>query len=134
MRPGLRQSGVALVAAIFLVVILAVLGAVAVRLAGVQQQTTTLALLGARAYHAALSGLEWGAHQALVNGTCGSTTFALTESALTGFSVQVSCTSTGHAEGASTTTVYHIVAFARAGVYGEPDYVSRRVQASITDG
>ncbi len=127
------QRGFALVAALFLLVVLALLGVVAVRVAGVQQQTVNLALMAARAYHAAQSGVEWAAYQALVNGSCTSATLGLTEGGVAGFSVDVACTSTTHGEGASVTTVYALEAFAHAGVYGAPDYVSRRLRATVTD-
>ena len=126
------QRGFSLVAALFLLVVLGALGAVAVRLTGVQQQTVTLSLQGARAFAAARTGVEWGIYRAL-NGSCGAATLNLTEGGLTGFSVAVSCAASTHTEGAATTTVYSVEAFARSGIYGTPDYVSRRVRATVTD-
>lgn len=126
---GPQQRGAALVVALFLVVVLAALGAVAVRMTAIQQQTVNLALLSERAMLAARSGIQWGAHRALTAGVCAPGTLALTEAGLSGFDVSVACTSSSHAEGASTTTVYRLVAFAQAGAYGQPDYVSRRVAA-----
>ncbi len=67
--PG-GQRGFALVAAIFLIVVLASLGVFIVRISGVQQHTVNIALLGARAFEAAVAGMEWGAFQALDSGAC----------------------------------------------------------------
>ncbi|MDZ7642984.1 MAG: hypothetical protein U5K76_01365 [Woeseiaceae bacterium] len=128
-----RQRGFSLVPALFLLIVLAALGAVAVRLTAVQQQTTVLAIQGARAYAAARAGVEQAVYDALVNGNCGGTTLNLAEGGLAGFVVEVGCASTVHAEGASTTTVYTIEAFAQAGAYGTPDYVSRRLRTTVTD-
>ena len=128
------QSGVALVAAIFLLVVLAGLAVYAVRLGTLQQQTVSSALRAAQAFHAARSGVAWAAHRAINSGWCGAQTFNLSESGASGFEVQVQCTSTAHVEGATTTTVYIIDTLAQAGAYGGPDYVSRRLQAKITDG
>lgn len=128
-----RQRGFSLIPALFLLIVLAGLGSVAIRLSGIQHQTVLLAMQSARAYAAAQSGIEWAAYAALVNGSCGSATIALSEGGLNGFSVDVSCASTSHAEGSSTHTVYQIDAFAQAGAYGTPDYVSRRIRATVTD-
>lgn len=135
MIPGLTRNddGFSLVPALFLLIVLAGLGAVAVRLTAVQQQTVVLATQGARAYAAAKAGIEAATYDALVNGNCGSQSIPLTEGGLSGFAVEAQCTSTTHAEGGSTSTVYVIDAFAQAGSYGSPDYVSRRVRATVTD-
>lgn len=130
---GRQQGGFSLVPALFLLVVLAGLGAVAVRFSGVQQQTVNLAIQGARAYAAAKAGVEWAAYQALVGGSCGAVTVPLSEGGLAGFSVDTVCTSTTHTEGAATITVYAVEAFAQGGAYGTPDYVSRRIRATVTD-
>jgi len=128
-----RQQGFSLVPALFLLVVLAALGIVAVRMMGVQQQTVVLAMQSSRAYAAARSGIDWSAYQALVNGSCASSTLALTEAGLAGFSVDTSCSSTTHTEGPNTVRVYVIDAFAWSGSYGTPDYVSRRIRSTVTD-
>lgn len=132
LRKRPRVAGFSLVPALFLLIVLAGLGVVAVRLTAVQSQTAVLGMLSARAYAAAASGLEWASYRAL-NGGCGAATLTLVEAGLAGFSVDTSCSATTHSEGASTVRVYVIEAFAHAGVYGTPDYVSRRLRATITD-
>ncbi len=131
--PVRRQRGFALVAAIFLVVVLALLGIFLVRVSGVQNQTVNVALLGARAFEAARSGIEWGAFQALNAASCTTTTLNFSEGGLNGFDVEVTCTSSTHSETGSTYNVYVIDAVASDGTYGQPDYVSRRMQATVTD-
>ncbi|MDX1404913.1 MAG: hypothetical protein R3192_10255 [Woeseiaceae bacterium] len=129
--PG--QRGFALVAAIFLVVVLALIGIFLVRVSGVQHQTVNIALLGARAFEAARTGVEWGAFQALDSASCTTTTLNLTEGGLDGFDVDVTCTSTTHTETGNTYNIYQLDVESRAGTYGQPDYVSRRMQATVTD-
>lgn len=126
------QHGAALVVAIFLIVVLSLLGAVAARLTAVQQQTVNLSLLSERALLAARSGVEWAAYRALSGGPCAAATTTLTEAGLDGFTVDIDCASSAHFEGAAVTTVYRLEAFARAGTYGNPDYVSRRVSAVVS--
>ena len=128
-----RQRGFALVVAIFLMVVLALLGIFIVKIGGVQHQTVNVALLGARAFEAARTGIEWGAYQALDAASCTTTTLNLTEDGLAGFDVDVTCTASTFTETGVTYNMYVIDAEARAGSYGTPDYVSRRMQATVTD-
>lgn len=132
-RPPVRQRGFALLAAIFLLVVLALLGIFIVKISGVQHQTVNVALLGARAFEAARTGIEWGAFQALDAASCTSTTLNLTEDGLNGFDVDVDCTASTYTETGQTYNMYLIEAEARGGTYGTPDYVSRRMQATVTD-
>ncbi len=127
------EGGFSLVSAIFLVVVLAALGVVAVRLNVVAQQTTTAELRGAQAFHAAKSGVAWAAYRALNAGVCGNSILNLTEGATAGFSVSVQCSQTSYVEGTSTIRVFVFDVRAVGGVYGGPDYVSRRLQSKITD-
>jgi MSHA biogenesis protein MshP len=131
-RP-LGEGGFSLVPALFLLVVLAGLGVVAVRLTAVQSQTVVLGMQSARAYAAASSGVEWAAYRALVGGSCDASSLTLTEAGLSGFTVDTTCSSSTHTEGTTTVRVYVIDAFARSGIYGTPDYVSRRLRATLTD-
>jgi len=129
------QRGVALVAAIFLLVVLAGLAVYAVRIGVMQQQTVTASLRAAQAFHAAKTGIGWGAYRAVNGAGCATTTFNLSEGGTNGFTVTVQCTQTVHSEGAPPPlNVFVIDVLAEAGVYGGPDYVSRRLQAKVTDG
>jgi MSHA biogenesis protein MshP len=134
LQPTARHSarGFTLVAALFLIVVVAALGAFAVRISAGQQQTVNLALLTARALAAANSGIEYGAYQALKpSGVCVSATLNLTEGGLNGFTVSVTCSSTAHTESGGAISIYRIDATASAGTYGQPDYVSRHVYATF---
>jgi MSHA biogenesis protein MshP len=131
--PAARQCGFSLVSAIFLLVVLAGLGVYAVRLNTLQQQTVTAGLRAAQAFEAARAGVEWGAYRALNAGVCAASTLNLTEGATAGFRVSVECSQSTHAEGASTVRVFVFDVRAESGIYGGPDYVSRRVQTKITD-
>lgn len=133
MAARLRQRGVSLVPALFLLVVLAALGAAAVRLSAIEHQSVVLAMQSTRAYAAAQTGIDWSAYQAINNGSCANSTLSLTEGGLVGFTVETSCASTSHPEGSTTTNVYVLEAFAYTGAYGTPDYVSRRMRATVTD-
>jgi MSHA biogenesis protein MshP len=137
------QAGFSLVAAIFLIVVLAALGAFAVQIAMSQYQSATSELLQARAQAAAEAGLEYEANLALqrVPASCLATnTLNLTRGALTGFVVELACSSTPqhriYSPVTSTWTsytVYALAATATKGTYGAQDYVARTVTRNVTN-
>lgn len=99
-----------MITAIFLLVVIAMLGAYIASLATTQQTSETLDVQGARAYQAAYAGMQWGVFQALRNGACaGSTSMALA-GGLAGFTVTVQCTATPYTEASSAHNIYLIVA------------------------
>lgn len=127
------NRGFALVPALFLIVVLSVLAVIAVRVGTAQQQAVTMSLQQARALAAAQAGIEWGAYQSL-NGSCAaSTSLALTEAALNGFTVIVTCTAATFANGAVTGGSYVIKATATLGTYGQAGYVRRVVSGTYTN-
>jgi len=127
------QRGFSLVAAIFLIVVLAGLAVVAVRISTLQGQGVTEGLRAAQAFAAARSGVEWAAYRALNGGVCAPATLNLVEGGTAGFTVTVACSVSTHMEAGNTVNVYVLDVRAEAGAYGGPDYVSRRVQSKITD-
>lgn len=92
----LPERGFALPAAIFILVICAVLGGAMLTLTSVSSEETALDIQQARALRAAQAGLEWGFYQARLGtpGLCSATgsEVALDASTLAGFTVTVTCT------------------------------------------
>lgn len=127
-----RAGGFALVSALFLIVIIALLGSVALRVSMSQQQTVTIALQQARALAAARAGIDWAAYRAL-NGTCASGTLNLTEASLSGFTVAVTCAATSFTDGGNTYQSFSIASTATLGTYGTADFVQRVVKASFSN-
>lgn len=135
---GSRQSGFALVTAIFILVVLAGLGAAMVTISISQHTTVAMDVQSARAYQAARAGIEWGAYQALQTPfppgfTCPAlpTTLTFTGTPLAGFTTTVTCGSTTHSEGANTVTLFALTSTATYGVANTPDYVAREVGIRI---
>lgn len=119
------QAGFTLIQAIFILLVLALLGVAMMRLSGMQSRTGTFALQGARAYQAARSGVEWGAARVSAGNACnGSMT-------LDGFAVTVSCSSSVYTEAGVNITVHQLNAVATFGNYGSPDFVSRRIEMKM---
>jgi MSHA biogenesis protein MshP len=127
------QSGFALIPALFLIVVLGALAAVAIRVGTGQQQAVTMSLQQARALSAAQTGIEWGAYKALGGSCVATTTLTLTEAALNGFSVIVTCAAVTFSTGAATNTSYVLNSVATAGLYGQPGYVRRVVSGTYTN-
>ena len=97
-----------LVAAVFVITILALLSAYLMRLHVYQESGVALDTLGTRAYAASRAGAEWGAYDALRNNACGGTSLALAGT-LTGFTATVTCVRSPYDEGGTTVDVFTIV-------------------------
>lgn len=142
------QRGFSLVTAIFLLVVLAGLGAAMLTFSTAQQQSSTLDILGSRAYQASRAGIEWAAYQvvqasgaAFASGCRGATAAAPQTAALSPlagtllpFSVSVSCNASSAVENATTLWLYNITSTASGvggATAGSPDYVERQMTVTI---
>jgi MSHA biogenesis protein MshP len=129
-------GGFALVPALFLIVVIALLAAVAVRVTTAQQQTVSLALQQARALSAARAGIDWAAYSAIngINGGCaGLPTLNLPAASFAGYTVVVTCIPTAYTDGSVSYSAYTIASTATFGTYGTPDFVQRVVRATFTN-
>jgi MSHA biogenesis protein MshP len=106
------QCGFALPAAIFLMVILALLGAFIVRINTIQISSLATDALGTVAYQAARAGTEWGAYQSLRNNSCAGTTLTFAGTSLAPFTTAVSCARTTANELGTVITIDQITATA----------------------
>jgi MSHA biogenesis protein MshP len=126
-----RSEGFALVAALFLIVVLAALGAFAVRVNMTQQQTGTLELLDARAQAAVNAGVQYAA--ARWSAPSANCTLPPPLNLPQGFVVTFSaCTPEAYTVNAVPVTIFRIQGIVTNGVaYGRPDFVSRRIDVRI---
>ncbi|MDP3845774.1 MAG: hypothetical protein Q8R10_05035 [Pseudomonas sp.] len=150
MRPDLsrqrapRQTGFALVAAMFVMIIIAMVVLAMMRLAGNQHGTNSLAIQQARAYQAARAGLDWGISRVavparVVTAPCPAApaNTALTMEAgsnLAEFNnlVVVSFTLASYLEDGNPRCIYRLTATAQNGVPGNrPDYAYRSLSATV---
>lgn len=138
-----RQSGFTLITAIFLLVVVATLSVYMLNLRSVQQATLVYGVQGARAMQAARTGIEWGIFQTIPKAGCpgtgcacpaASTNFTAQGPAIDAFRITVTCVrSAGHFEGLVEIATFRLTATAETGVYGTLDYVSRQLQATISE-
>ena len=130
MRTRRTESGVSLVAALFLVVVLSVLGGYLVNLSLVQHGGSAMSVQVARAWAAAQSGLEWIAYRAINDNACPAGMPVSFDSE--GFTIVIDeCTAHDITEGASGYRLFEVSARAYQGSYGSPNYVSRSLRATI---
>jgi len=128
-----RQDGFSLVAAVFLIVVLAAVGAFAVQVATSQYQGGNLQILEARAQAAADAGIGYAAGVVLAAGTCPSSPLTLTQGTLTGFVDRLTCSQTTHVIGGTSYYAYALTSTASSGIYGRPDYVARTATRNVTN-
>lgn len=133
----IKEKGVSLITAIFLVVIVASIGAYMVTIGQTQQQTTALSVLGTRGMNAAASGLEWGIQRAVqaaaagLDCSPGTVNFNLNATTLNNFNVVVGCSVQSFEEGTTMYNVYTLTSTANMNVFGNPDFISRTLRASV---
>lgn len=128
------QRGFAIVAAIFLLVTLAALGAFMLTFSNTQHLTSAQDVQGSRAYWAARAGLEWGIASVMSSSACPST--SLTN--INGFSLTITCNLQTYTEASTTPDNIKIfkltsVASTRTTVTteGSLGFIERSVSASI---
>lgn len=148
MSAARRCSGFTLISAIFLLVALAALGVYMVTISGVQQATTSHAVIAARTYYAAKSGLEWAINRAVNTGTggggaraipllaCANTTTTFTDASLPNINITITCGYSRHTEGGGTNSPFNVLVItstAEYGAFGNPDYARRRLEATVSN-
>jgi MSHA biogenesis protein MshP len=128
-----QQAGFALVAAMFVMIIIALVILAMTRLAGNQHGTNSLAIQQARAYQAARAGLEWGITRAVAGNCAASSTVNMAGSNLSEFTVSLRCTPLGYNdENGTALNIYTLTASAQNGVpASRPDYAFRRLTAKV---
>lgn len=141
-RKTVKSQGFSLVSAIFLLVVLAALGAYMLSIYSSQQSNSSQDVQGARAYQAARAGIEWGTYQVLTpeNGAVIAAPYACPAlmgspaflNASAGFAVNVNCSLTTTTEGSYVIRAYQITATASKGTAPSPDYVERQMVARIS--
>jgi MSHA biogenesis protein MshP len=126
------QKGITLVGAIFVLIIVSLLGQYLINITGVQRQTSIMTLQSARAYQAASTGIEWGIFRVVNDASCVGST-ELTPN-IGNFTTTVLCNTVGtYNEDGTEVTIYQITAESEYDSYGKIDYVSRELETIIHD-
>lgn len=117
-NPERQAGGFTMVSALFIVVVLAALGAAITKVSTRQHLGSAAEVESARALQAARAGLEWAAFQVLRNPAPPAAapacfgTASFTAAGLTQYTITVSCSRTAGTDGSSTMTFYQLTASA----------------------
>lgn len=125
-----NQQGIALIAAIFLVVVIGVALVVLATLSGRNTQQTTQNLLQMRAQSAAISAIEFGVQNILVNDACDAD-IPVAISAFANFNVRLQCVSADFNPASQSITLYNLNATAEFGSPADADYVWAEMSATV---
>lgn len=139
------QRGFSIVSAIFLLLVLAALGAFILTFSSAQHTTSAQDVEGSRAYQAARAGIEWGVYQVLrvppppaaapacfaSPTTVASPATVPLGSTLAGFTVVASCNLSTHTEAGVTVTIYRITSTASKGAQAAQLRVERQLQSTV---
>ena len=132
-----NQRGFSLVAAMFVMIVVALVIAGMVQLSVNQHGTSSLSIQQARAYQAARAGLEWGIHKVTKGSCADSSSLTMTGSSLAEFDgVVVNCKHLGEADGymvdGEEVHIYKVTATAQNGSPAtRPDYAYRSLSAVV---
>ena len=137
-----RQQGFAMGIVIAILSAIAIFGASVVLVSTTQHAGAALDLEGAKAYHAARAGIEWGVYHVLRPGFAGCAGIHNKVVAYGGglgaYRATVSCTSSMHEEGTDNVTLYAISATAcndavcpTASAPPPPFYVERQLRVTV---
>src|SRR5574343_749267 len=108
-----RQSGVSIITAIFLLLLMAVLAAAMVNIVSISHVNIAADIGGARAYQAARAGVEWGMYQLDPNAQSAALPSCVNGSpAVPGHTVTVSCQSWDTTENNRQIRIFRITATA----------------------
>ncbi|PPD35516.1 MAG: pilus assembly protein MshP [Methylomonas sp.] len=129
----IKQQGFSLVMAIFILVVVGLLGGYMLRLGGVQLSTFNQTLQGAKAYQAARAGIEWGIARISNGGSCAdiSAQTAMSFTGLQGFSVRMICSSQTFSEADRNLTVFRLSALSQFGDYTNSEYTARQLEVTM---
>lgn len=131
--------GFSLIAAVFLVVVVALMATFLVSIGTLGRSAAAYAVVEARARFAAASGIEWAAAQVLADAaapTCfaSPTTFALGDVGSDGFIVTARCAASDVSEGNTDYRVFALEVVAERGQPGDEEYFRRALTASVASG
>lgn len=120
---GCKQKGITLVGALFIIVIMALLGTGLLQLTTTSQQSIGQEMTSVRTYFAAQSALQWGMYQATFAAATGTHTLSFNQQGL----ANTRAITTLSASNIDASTYYRITADARYGNSGDREYSRRQL-------
>jgi MSHA biogenesis protein MshP len=125
------QRGVSVIAAVFLLLMMAVLAAAIANMVSTSHVNLAADIGGARAYQAARAGAEWGIFQLDPNAQTAALPPCVDGTpAVPGHTVTVTCASSDHSEAGRSIRIYRIVSLAVADGVRAPG-IERQVEVTV---
>ncbi len=125
-RSHKHQSGVSVVTALFLIIVLSLLAAGMVSMLATSQQSVSQEVTSTKAYMASRSCLQWAMYQAVYSSATGSYTNTFIDAASGSYPAR--CTTTISSISNDGLTFYNINATARLGSKTDPEYSQRELR------
>jgi len=122
-----KQAGVSVVTAIFLVIVLALMGSGMVSLLTTSQQSISHEITSAKAYMAGRSCLQWGMYQSIYTPAAASSSNTITFNNNTSGLFNSQCATTIDTISADSLTFYNINAVATFGSAASPEFSQREM-------
>ncbi len=123
------HQGFAIIAAIFLLVVLAALSAFMLSFSNTQHLTSTQDIQGSRAYWAARGGLEW-AIGTVQTSSAACPAAGTAPASIDGFTITITCTRRTYTEGTDTIVIFALESQANSNApIGSAGYVERSLTA-----
>lgn len=127
----MKKNGFAIISAIFLLVVLAALGAFMLSFSNTQHLTSAQDVQGSRAYWAARGGLEWAISTVQTN-SAACPAAGVAPATLDGFTITITCTRRIYTEGSNPVVIFSLESQANTNApIGSAGYVERSVTAAI---
>lgn len=127
----MKKNGFAIISAIFLLVVLAALGAFMLSFSNTQHLTSAQDVQGSRAYWAARGGLEWAISTVQTN-SAACPAAGIAPATLDGFTITITCTRRTYTEGSNAVVIFSLESQANTNApIGSAGYVERSVTAAI---
>lgn len=133
-----KMQGFSLVSAIFILVILSLVGTYIVSISALSRTSGNLVNQGVKAYYAASSGLEWAIYKVAPSGgsppyncPASPSTFNVSIGGFAAYTVTVTCSSASFTENQVTYKVFQLTSTGQYGTVGSADYASRVLYTTV---
>ena len=131
----MKMSGFTLVSAIFIVVILSLVGTYMVSISALTRASSSLNIQGIKAYYAAKSGLEWAKAQVTRGGfncpAINPTVLSLSQGGFSNFSVIINCRSNTFTEAGISYKIFELSSAGQFNTNNSSDYAARILYATV---
>lgn len=126
-----RERGFAIIAAIFLVVMLGTIALALFAISSATHQSAALQVREAKALNAARAGIQYAAFTEISSGVDGAACNSASTFSINGYNISVTCSGSSHTVRGNEADIYVLESTATAGSWATLGYVRRRAQTVL---